>query len=142
MSSLSGNEFSFYSMQDCPGMKCVRCCLLFLILEKNMANKIELPRDWIVSGAELKPRTGASSSNTWVLTSRGEIKPKTGASSSNTWVFDGEELKPKSGARSSNTWVLTSDKVKPKINARYSNTYDIDGHSILVIAGQLVLRLW
>lgn len=107
----------------------------------NMANSVELPRDWVCSGNELKPKSGASSSNTWVL-SGNEIKPKVGASSSNTWVWDGKELKPKTGASSSNTWVVDTQKVKPKVGASSSNTYSVDGQSILVIAGQLALRLW
>jgi len=35
-----------------------------------------------------------------------EIKPKSGSSSSNTWIFDGKELKPKSGANASNSFVV------------------------------------
>ncbi|MGQ3083941.1 MAG: hypothetical protein ACT6RO_12330 [Hydrogenophaga sp.] len=109
--------------------------------EATLANSVELPRDWVCSGNELKPKSGASSSNTWVL-SGNEIKPKAGASSSNTWVWDGKELKPKTGASSSNTWVVDTQKVKPKVGASSSNTYNVDGQSILVIAGQLALRLW
>ena len=59
-----------------------------------MSNKISLPSNWVCNGAELKPKTGATSSNTWVLSGK-EIKPKVSASSSNTWVWDGKELKPK-----------------------------------------------
>jgi hypothetical protein len=46
------------------------------------------------------------------------------------------------GAISSNTWVIDGNKAKPKVGANSSNTYDVTGSPILVIAGQLVLRLW
>ena len=59
-----------------------------------------------------------------------------------SWVYTGSELKPKNGATSSNTWVVSGDVVKPKNGATSSNSYDANGHPILVIAGQLVLRLW
>jgi hypothetical protein len=36
-----------------------------------------------------------------------ELKPKMGATPSNTWVWDGRELKPKMGATPSNTWVMS-----------------------------------
>ena len=107
----------------------------------TMANTIELPKNWVCDGSELKPKTGANSSNTWILSGK-EIKPKTGANSSNTWLWDGKELKPKTSASSSNTWVIDRDKLKPKTSANSSNTYATNGQPILVIAGQLVLRLW
>ncbi len=50
-----------------------------------MANEIELPRDWVCDGRELKPKSGATSSN--------------------TWLFDGKEIKPKNGAVMANTWL-------------------------------------
>ena len=31
-----------------------------------MSNKVELPSNWVCDGKELKPKTGASSTNTWV----------------------------------------------------------------------------
>ena len=87
-----------------------------------MANEIEIPRDWVCDGRELKPKSGATSSN--------------------TWVWDGKELKPKNGASSSNTWVIDGRKAKPKIGAVSANTYDIGDAPILVVAGKLVLRLF
>src|SRR5690606_10342759 len=76
---------------------------LSLTLRKGirMANKIELPAGWVCDGRELKPKSGASLSNTWIFDGK-EIKPKSGASLSNTWIWDGKELKPKSGASLSN----------------------------------------
>lgn len=109
--------------------------------ESIMTNKVKLPSNWVCNGNELKPKTGASSSNTWILDGK-EIKLKSGASSSNTWIWDGKELKPKSGASSSNTWVIDGQKAKPKTNASSSNTYEIGTLPILVVAGDLVLRLW
>ena len=53
-----------------------------------MTERIEVPGNWICNGAELKPKSGANSTNTWVMTGK-EIKPKINASSSNTWVWDG-----------------------------------------------------
>ena len=70
-----------------------------------MSERIEIPSDWVCTGAELKPKAGANSGNTWVL-SGSEIKHKTNATSANTWVWDGRELKPKKNAASSNTWVI------------------------------------
>ena len=58
------------------------------------------------------------------------------------WVCDGKELKPKSGASSSNTWVIDGQKVKPKTGSNSSNTFEIGRSPVLVVAGQLVLRLW
>jgi hypothetical protein len=96
---------------------------------------------WVCDGKELKPKNGASSSNTWVFDGK-EIKPKSGASSSNTWVWNGKELKPKSGASSSNTWVVEGGKAKPKSGASSSNTWDVGSAPILVIAGAIALRLY
>lgn len=42
-----------------------------------MANKVELPSNWVCNGQELKTKTGASLSNTWVFNGK-EIKPKVG----------------------------------------------------------------
>lgn len=109
--------------------------------ERQMANKIELPRDWVCDGKELKPKSNPSSSNTWVFDGK-EIKPKTNATSSNTWVWNGSELKPKNNSSSSNTWVIEGNKAKPKVNASSSNTYEVGASPILVIAGKLVLRLF
>ena len=50
-----------------------------------------------------------------------EIKPKSGATSSNTWVIDRGEIKPKSGANSNNTWKIGSDRIEPKYGASSSN---------------------
>lgn len=58
------------------------------------------------------------------------------------WVCDGSELKPKSGANSSNTWILSGKEIKPKSGANSSNTYEANKQPILVIAGQLLFRLW
>ena len=107
----------------------------------RMANKIQLPSNWLCDGKELKPKSGASYSNTWIFDGK-EIKPKSGASYSNTWIWDGKELKPKSGASYSNTWLIDGNKAKPKSGAGSSNTFEIGSFSILVIAGQLCLRLW
>ncbi len=52
-----------------------------------MANMIELPSNWVCDGKELKPKSGASSSNTWIFDGE-EIKPKTSASSSNKWIWN------------------------------------------------------
>ena len=108
---------------------------------ENMANTIELPSNWVCDGKELKPKSGASSSNTWIFDGK-EIKPKTSASSSNTWIWDGKELKPKTSASSSNTWVIDGQKVKPKTGSNSSNTFEIGRSPVLVVAEQLVLRLW
>lgn len=51
---------------------------------------------WICVVNELKPKTGANSSNTWILQGN-EIRPKFGASSSNTWIRAGNEIRPKLG---------------------------------------------
>lgn len=96
---------------------------------------------WVCNGNELKPKIGATASNTWVYVN-GEIKPKLGATASNTWIFNGKELKPKLGATASNTWVLAGNKLKPKIGANSSNTWDVGNAPILVIAGATVLRLF
>ena len=77
----------------------------------------------------------------WVF-ERNELKPKSGANSSNTFVFDGKEIKPKIGANSSNTWVVERDKIKPKTGSNSSNTYDINEAPMAVIIGQLCFRLW
>jgi hypothetical protein len=71
-----------------------------------------------------------------------EIKPKSNAASSNTWVWNGSELKPKNSPSSSNTWVIEGNKAKPKVNPNSSNTYEVGSSHILVIAGKLVLRLF
>ena len=121
--------------------KTFRCLNNNILKGKLMANKISLPGNWVCDGKELKPKSGASSSNTWLFDGK-EIKPKSGASSSNTWLWDGKELRPKSGSSSSNTWIIDGNKVKPKSGASFSNTYETGAGSILIIAGQLVLRLW
>lgn len=56
-----------------------------------MGTEIDLPEEWVCNGQELRPKTGALSSNTWVYDGK-EIKPKVGASSSNTRLWDGKEL--------------------------------------------------
>lgn len=43
-----------------------------------MRNLIELPCNWICDGKELRPKTGATLSN--------------------TWIFDGSEIKPRAYA--------------------------------------------
>lgn len=106
-----------------------------------MPNAVALSKDWVCSGSELKPKTGATAATTWLL-SGNEIKLKQGFSASNTWVWDGKELKPKQGATSANTWVVDSQKARPKQGATSGNTFNVDGAPILVIAGQLALRLW
>lgn len=98
-------------------------------------------RGWTCDGTVLKPRHGATSSNTWIYNGR-EIRPKSGANSSNTWIFDGRELKPKSGANSSNTWIISGGKARPKSGANSSNTWNVGNAPILVIAGALALRLF
>ena len=108
---------------------------------ENMSNKVELPKNWACDGKELKPKSGALTTNTWTFNGR-EIKPKVGAISSNTWVWDGKELKPKANAMSTNTWVIDGKHVKPKAGATSKNTYETGPFSILIIAGQLVLKLW
>ena len=57
--------------------------------ENVMANKIELPRNWVCDGKVLKPKIGASSTNTWIFDGK-EVKAKVGASLKNTWVWDGK----------------------------------------------------
>ena len=106
-----------------------------------MSNKIDLPSNWVCDGKELKPKSGASLSNTWIFDGK-EIKPRSGANLSNTWTWNGKELKPRTGSSLSNTWVLDGSKIKPRTGANLSNTYDTGKHPILVIAAQLVLRLW
>ena len=32
-----------------------------------MSNKIELPKSWVCDGKELKPKSGATTTNTWVF---------------------------------------------------------------------------
>ncbi len=92
-------------------------------------------------GKELKPKSGAKNSDTWILDGR-ELKLKYGASFSNTWIWDGKEIRPKTGGSYANTWVIEGQKVKPKINANSSNTYDMGNAPILAVFGQLILRLW
>jgi hypothetical protein len=70
------------------------------------------------------------------------LKPKSGASFSNTWVFDGKELKSKSGASHYNTWVLEGGKLKPKGGASHSNTWDIGNAPLLAVFGSIILRLY
>lgn len=96
---------------------------------------------WVCDGRELKPKSGASSSNTWVFDGK-NIKLKSGGTSSNTWIWDGKELKPKSGASASNTWVIDGGKARPKTGSSASNTWDVGNAPILVIAGATVLRLY
>jgi hypothetical protein len=98
-----------------------------------MANSIILPKEWTCDGRELKPKSGATSSNTWVFDGK-EIKPKSGATSSNSWVWTGTELKPKSGATAGNTWVVNGGKAKPKSGATSSNTFDVGTLPILNFA--------
>jgi len=40
---------------------------IFKTKEKGMSNKIELPGNWVCDGKELKPKTGANSSNTFEI---------------------------------------------------------------------------
>ncbi|CAD7288107.1 hypothetical protein [Campylobacter suis] len=77
----------------------------------------------------------------WVWDGR-ELKPKNGATSSNTWIYERNELKPKNGATLSNTWIVQGDKVKPKNGANSSNTYDANGAPLPIIAGKVALRLF
>ncbi|WP_314040856.1 hypothetical protein [Campylobacter showae] len=85
---------------------------------------------------------GRSAGNgTWVYVGN-ELKPKTGANSSNTFEFDGRKIKPKYGANSSNTWVIQGNVVKPDFGSNSSNTYDINKAPIAVIIGQVCLKLW
>lgn len=106
-----------------------------------MTEKIEVPGNWLCNGSELKPKSGANSTNTWVISGK-EIKPKANALSTNTWIWDGKELKPKQGAVSSNTWIIENKKAKPKAGATSANTYEVGDLPILAIAGKLALRLW
>lgn len=53
--------------------------------------KIELSSKWTCDGRELKPKSGAMSSNTWVVDGN-KIKPKSGAMSSNTYEFNGNPI--------------------------------------------------
>jgi hypothetical protein len=50
-----------------------------------MANSIQLPKDWVCTGSELKPKSGAILANTWVLAGN-VIRPKSGAKLSNAPV--------------------------------------------------------
>ena len=132
-------------------MKVLRIASLFLgiflsiatvaFAEQHLAWNGREINGWLCDGKELKPKSGANSSNTWVFNGR-EIRPKSGANSSNTWVYDGRELKPKSGANSSNTWVIDGNRAKPKSGANSSNTWVIGNAPILAVAGALVLRLY
>lgn len=96
---------------------------------------------WVCVNSELKPRSGATSSNTWILQGN-EIKPKFGATSSNTWVRVGNEIRPKFGANSSNTWVLQGNTIKPKFGANSSNTWNVGDAPLLVIVGKVILKLF
>lgn len=96
---------------------------------------------WICVNNELRPRSGATSSNTWILQGN-EIRPKSGATSSNTWVRSGNEIRPKAGATSSNTWVLHGNTIRPKSGATSSNTWDVGNAPLLVIVGKVILRLF
>ena len=49
-----------------------------------MTERIEVPGNWICNGAELKPKSGANSTNTWVVENK-KARPKTGATSANTY---------------------------------------------------------
>ncbi|MHB1574719.1 MAG: hypothetical protein ACYCTC_12420, partial [Acidithiobacillus ferrooxidans] len=59
-----------------------------------------------------------------------EIKPKTGGSFSNTWILNGKEVKTKTGASFSNTWVIQGNEAKPKVSASSSTP----GVSLVVAA--------
>lgn len=109
--------------------------------EQNLSWNGKEIKGWVCDGKELKPKSGATPSNTWVFNGR-EIHPKIGATSSNTWMFDGKELKPKLGANSSNTWIIDGNTAKPKFGATSSNTWKVGNAPILVIAGALVLHLY
>ena len=94
--------------------------------------KIELSRDWECNGRELKPRSGATSSNTWIY-NRKEIKPKVGAKPSDIWLFNGRELVPQVGHASGSVgWFVEGNKIKPKVGgASGTNTYELNVPSSL-----------
>ena len=71
-----------------------------------------------------------------------ELKPKYNATIRDTWLFDGRELKPKYNATIRDTWVVDGHRIKPKYNATSASTYDMGDEPILVVFGQLILRLW
>lgn len=96
---------------------------------------------WIFEKGELKPKRGASLSNTWVFDGK-EFKPKIGASLSNTWVYDGKVIKPKINANSSNTWVYNGKEVMPKNGANSSNKWDIGTAPMAIVIGKIILRLF
>ncbi|OOF80535.1 hypothetical protein [Rodentibacter caecimuris] len=102
--------------------------------------KIFLPKDWVCDGSELKPK-GGSSRETWIYNGK-EIKTKINATNRETWIFDGKELKAKINATSRDTWVVERGIIKPKINATSRNSHDLDGNSLLVAFGQLILKAW
>jgi hypothetical protein len=85
-----------------------------------MSKKIVIPKEWVCSSSELKPKSGSSSGN--------------------TWVFGGKEIKPKTAATFSNTWVVECDQIKPKTGATSANTFDIGGLPVLAVFAHLVLR--
>ncbi|OOF89053.1 hypothetical protein BKG94_03690 [Rodentibacter ratti] len=82
--------------------------------------KIELSSKWSCDGRELKPKFG---------------------SSNDAWTFNGKELKPKFGS-SNDAWVVSGNTLKPKYGSSYNSTYDLNGQSILVAFGQVILKLW
>ena len=71
-----------------------------------------------------------------------KLKPKSGASLSNTLIFYVKDIKPKSGASFSNTWVIDGDKAKSKSGVCSSSTWDVGNAPILVIARAVALRLY
>ena len=94
--------------------------------------KIELSSKWTCDGRELKPKVGATPSDTWIYNGK-EIKPKVGARPSDIWLFNGRELVPQVGRASGNVgWVVEGNKIKPKVGAASgTNTYELNVPSSL-----------
>jgi len=83
-----------------------------------MSNRVELPRDWEWDGRKLKPRYGATSSN--------------------SWEFDGRKIKSLYGANFSNTCEISATQLKPVYRARNSNTWDRNNQPIAVLIGKVI----
>lgn len=99
------------------------------------------PQKKVRKMAEIKPKSRASFSNTYVWNGK-ELKPKSGATFENTWEFNGRELKPKSGASFSNTYEWSGKELKPKSGASFSNTYVWDGKELKPKSGAKFENTW
>lgn len=66
---------------------------------------------WIWDGKKLQPYYGSSRDAWEYVESSGKIRPYSGASSSNTWIVTATQLKPYSGANYSNTYDRNGEPI-------------------------------